>query len=80
EKVAIFGDYDVNGATSSAVLALFLRACGLDPVIRIPDRMFDGDGPNSEVIRQVRADGATLLVTLDCGTTSHDVLAEAQTI
>ncbi len=80
EKVAIFGDYDVDGATSSAVLALFLRACGLDPVIRIPDRIFEGYGPNSEVIRQLRADGATLLVTLDCGTTSHDVLAEAQTI
>ncbi|MBN8941343.1 MAG: single-stranded-DNA-specific exonuclease RecJ [Rhizobiales bacterium] len=80
EKVAIFGDYDVDGATSSAVLALFLRACGLDPVIRIPDRIFEGYGPNSEVIRQLRADGATLLVTLDCGTTSHDVLAEAATI
>ncbi|QCI68552.1 single-stranded-DNA-specific exonuclease RecJ [Phreatobacter stygius] len=77
ERVAIFGDYDVDGATSSAVLALFLRAAGLDPVIRIPDRIFEGYGPNSEAIRQLRADGATLLVTLDCGTTSHEVLAEA---
>ncbi|CEJ13141.1 Single-stranded-DNA-specific exonuclease RecJ [bacterium YEK0313] len=77
EKIAIFGDYDVDGATSSALLTLFLRDCGLAPVVRIPDRIFEGYGPNSDAIRALRADGATLLVTLDCGTTSHEVLAEA---
>jgi single-stranded-DNA-specific exonuclease len=77
ESVAIFGDYDVDGATSSALLALFLRSAGLNPVVRIPDRIFEGYGPNAEVIRGLAEDGATLLVTLDCGTTSHEILAGA---
>src|ERR1700759_2122642 len=48
EKVAIFGDYDVDGATSAALLAGHLRHCGLDPLIHIPDRLFEGYGPNTE--------------------------------
>ena len=48
EKVAIFGDYDVDGATSAALLAWHLRHCGLDPLIHIPDRIFEGYGPNVE--------------------------------
>ena len=47
EKVAIFGDYDVDGATSAALLAWHLRHCGLDPLIHIPDRLFEGYGPNT---------------------------------
>ncbi len=78
EKVAIFGDYDVDGASSAAVLARFLRFGGLDPIIHIPDRIFEGYGPNVEAIRSLAAAGATLLVTVDCGTTSHEPLAEAQ--
>jgi single-stranded-DNA-specific exonuclease len=78
EKVAIFGDYDVDGASAAAVLARFLRHGGLDPIIHIPDRLFEGYGPNSEAIRTLAAAGATLLVTVDCGTTSHEPLAEAQ--
>ncbi len=78
EKVAIFGDYDVDGASSAAVLARFLRHGGLDPIIHIPDRVFEGYGPNVEAIRSLKAAGATLLVTVDCGTTSHEPLAEAQ--
>jgi single-stranded-DNA-specific exonuclease len=78
EKVAIFGDYDVDGASSAAVLARFLRQGGLDPVIHIPDRVFEGYGPNVEAIRALKGAGATLLVTVDCGTTSHEPLAEAQ--
>jgi single-stranded-DNA-specific exonuclease len=77
EQVAIFGDYDVDGATSSAVLALFLRAAGLDPFLHIPDRIFEGYGPNAEALRQLAGRGATLLVTLDCGTTSHQILGDA---
>jgi len=53
EKVAIFGDYDVDGATSAALLAWHLRHCGLDPLIHIPDRIFEGYGPNSEAIRML---------------------------
>ncbi|MDH2343046.1 single-stranded-DNA-specific exonuclease RecJ [Bradyrhizobium sp. SSUT77] len=78
EKVAIFGDYDVDGATSAALLAWHLRHCGLDPLIHIPDRIFEGYGPNTEAVRGLAAKGATLLVTVDCGTTSIEPLAEAK--
>ncbi|WNV10144.1 single-stranded-DNA-specific exonuclease RecJ [Tardiphaga sp. 709] len=78
EKVAIFGDYDVDGATSSALLAWHLRHCGLDPQIHIPDRIFEGYGPNVDAIRTLAGKGATLLVTVDCGTTSFEPLAEAK--
>ena len=78
ERVAIFGDYDVDGATSSALLALFLRAGGLDPMVHIPDRIFEGYGPNVEAIRSLAERGAKLLITVDCGTTSVEPLAEAR--
>ncbi|MBV8697007.1 MAG: single-stranded-DNA-specific exonuclease RecJ [Bradyrhizobium sp.] len=78
ERVAIFGDYDVDGATSAALLAWHLRHCGLDPLIHIPDRLFEGYGPNTEAVRALAAKGATLLVTVDCGTTSLEPLAEAR--
>jgi single-stranded-DNA-specific exonuclease len=78
EKVAIFGDYDVDGATSAALLAWHLRHCGLDPLIHIPDRIFEGYGPNVEAVRMLASKGATLLVTVDCGTTSLEPLAEAR--
>jgi single-stranded-DNA-specific exonuclease len=77
EKVAIFGDYDVDGATASALLADWLEAAGAMPRIHIPDRIFEGYGPNADAIRLLRGEGATLLVTVDCGTTSLDVLAIA---
>jgi len=78
ETVAIFGDYDVDGATSAALLAWHLRHCGLDPLIHIPDRIFEGYGPNVEAIRSLASRGAKLLVTVDCGTTSIEPLAEAR--
>ena len=78
EKVAIFGDYDVDGATSAALLAWHLRHCGLDPLIHIPDRLFEGYGPNTEAVRALAAKGATLLIAVDCGTTSIEPLAEAK--
>lgn len=78
ERVAIFGDYDVDGACSAALLADFLTQAGARPRIHIPDRLIEGYGPNSDAIRQLAAEGATLLVTVDCGTTSHEPLAEAR--
>ena len=78
ETVAIFGDYDVDGATSAATLARLLRHCGLRPLVHIPDRIFEGYGPNVEAIRGLAARGAKLLITVDCGTTSHDPVAEAR--
>jgi single-stranded-DNA-specific exonuclease len=78
ELVAIFGDYDVDGATSSALLASFLRTAGIEPLIHIPDRIFEGYGPNVDAIQSLAARGAKLLVTVDCGTTSMEPLAEAK--
>src|SRR3954465_840583 len=78
ERGAIFGDYDVDGAPSAALLAWHLRHCGLDPLIHIPDRIFEGYGPNVEAVRVLAGKGATLLVTVDCGTTSLEALAEAK--
>jgi single-stranded-DNA-specific exonuclease len=80
ESVALFGDYDVDGATSAALLARYLRQCGNDPIIHIPDRLFEGYGPNVEAVRALAARGATLLVCVDCGTTSIEPLAEAKTL
>jgi single-stranded-DNA-specific exonuclease len=80
ESVAIFGDYDVDGATASALLCRFLRHCGLDPIVHIPDRIFEGYGPNVEAIRSFAERSVKLLVTVDCGTTSHATLGEAKKI
>jgi single-stranded-DNA-specific exonuclease len=80
ESIAIFGDYDVDGATSAALLARFLRQCGSDPIIHIPDRLFEGYGPNVEAVRSLAERGATLLVCVDCGTTSIEPLAEAKAL
>jgi single-stranded-DNA-specific exonuclease len=80
ESIAIFGDYDVDGATSAAVLARFLRFGGVEPIIHIPDRLFEGYGPNVEAVRALAGRGATLLVTVDCGTTSVEPLSEAKTL
>lgn len=80
ETVAIFGDYDVDGACSAALLAGYLRAFGLRPFIHIPDRLTEGYGPNSEAIRGLHAEGATLLVCVDCGTSGHGPLGEAKAL
>jgi len=77
EAIAIFGDYDVDGATSSALLASYLRLAGQNPFIYIPDRIFEGYGPNIPAIRTLAERGTKLLVTVDSGTTSHEPLAEA---
>jgi single-stranded-DNA-specific exonuclease len=78
EKVAIFGDYDVDGACSAALLAEYLRACGVDYAIHIPDRITEGYGPNVDAIRGLKEGGADILVTVDCGTASIEPLAEAK--
>jgi single-stranded-DNA-specific exonuclease len=77
ENVAILGDYDVDGATSAALLVRVLRACGLDPIFHIPDRLFEGYGPNVETVRTL-ASRVSLLVTVGCGTTSIEALEEAK--
>jgi single-stranded-DNA-specific exonuclease len=78
EQVAIFGDYDVDGATSAALLTLLLRDLGLSPTAYIPDRMIEGYGPNAAAMERLAAAGATLIVTVDCGAQAFDALAEAR--
>nr|WP_272211105.1 single-stranded-DNA-specific exonuclease RecJ [Marinicella sp. W31]MDC2876986.1 single-stranded-DNA-specific exonuclease RecJ [Marinicella sp. W31] len=78
EKVAVFGDYDVDGACSTALMYRFLRAFGLDVEIYIPDRIFEGYGPNPQAIGALIDSGARLIVTVDCGSTSHDSLSVAR--
>ncbi|MCJ2046876.1 single-stranded-DNA-specific exonuclease RecJ [Methylobacterium sp. J-078] len=77
ECVAIFGDYDVDGAASAALLAAYLRGLGLDVRIHIPDRITEGYGPNVAAVTDLHAAGATLLVTVDCGTSGHAPLEAA---
>jgi single-stranded-DNA-specific exonuclease len=76
--VAIFGDYDVDGACSSALMARFLEHHGTPARIYIPDRIFEGYGPNAAAIEALVNEGAKLIVTVDCGTTSFDPLAAAK--
>jgi len=77
EPVAIFGDYDVDGAASSALMHRFLTHFGIKAHIYIPDRIFEGYGPNPTAINQLIDNGASLIVTVDCGSTSHEALAAA---
>lgn len=78
EAITIFGDYDVDGGTSSAVLLRFLRACGVTPGLTIPDRMKEGYGPNSAAMERIATAGTKLLICVDCGTTAHEPLARAR--
>lgn len=77
QSVAIFGDYDVDGAASSALMCRFFAHHGLQARIYIPDRLFEGYGPNPAAIEGLVKDGAQLIVTVDCGTTSREPLARA---
>ncbi|MBD8903400.1 single-stranded-DNA-specific exonuclease RecJ [Methylobacterium bullatum] len=77
ERVAVFGDYDVDGAASAALMAGYLRALGLTVDIHIPDRITEGYGPNVAAVTALAEGGATLLVCVDCGTSGHEPLAAA---
>lgn len=76
QKIAIIGDYDVDGATSSSVLRLFLEALGVNPQIHIPERD-EGYGPSIKAVDDFKALGSQLLITTDCGTTAFEVLEYA---
>ncbi len=78
ELVAVFGDYDVDGATSTALLSRFLTAVGGRVRPYIPDRMREGYGPNTPALLQLKTEGATLCLTVDCGITAHEPLAAAR--
>ncbi|MGD1935398.1 MAG: single-stranded-DNA-specific exonuclease RecJ [Candidatus Phaeomarinobacter sp.] len=79
EAIAVFGDYDVDGATSSALLERYFTALGVKPRIYIPDRIKEGYGPNPVAMRLLAEEGARVLITVDCGTMAHAALEEAKT-
>ena len=78
EKIGIIGDYDVDGATSVALLGKFLKFVGSDFVFHIPDRVIDGYGPSVSAIHMLKQQGITLIVTLDCGSIAFEEFDEAK--
>jgi len=77
ETIGIFGDYDVDGATSSALLRIFFEAAGARVRVHIPDRITEGYGPNAPALLALKQDGVSVVVTVDCGTTAFAPLAAA---
>jgi len=77
EMIGVFGDYDVDGATSAALLVRFFAAVGGRTRIYVPDRLREGYGPNAAALSRLQAEGARVVVTVDCGTNAHLPLAEA---
>jgi len=78
EKIAVFGDYDVDGATSSALLTRYFAALGIQIRVYIPDRMIEGYGPNAAAMDSLRREGIDLVITVDCGTLSFEPLKAAK--
>jgi single-stranded-DNA-specific exonuclease len=77
EHIAVFGDYDVDGATSAALLILLLRDLGIEARPYIPDRLMEGYGPSGEALVRLKEEGAQLIVTVDCGAQAFEALAMA---
>ena len=78
ETVAIFGDYDVDGATSAALLILLARRLGLEPIVYIPDRLMEGYGPSGKALVELKTKGADLAICVDCGAQAFEALHEAR--
>jgi single-stranded-DNA-specific exonuclease len=81
QKIAIFGDYDVDGATSAALLMRYLNAIGAKPIrLYVPDRLAEGYGPNGPAMHKLKAEGVDLVITVDCGITAFAPLQAAADI
>ena len=78
ETIAVFGDYDADGATSAALLTLLLRQLGTEPIVYIPDRLMEGYGPSGAALVELKDRGASLAVTVDCGAQAFEALEEAK--
>ena len=78
ETIAIFGDYDVDGATSAALLVMLLRRLGGTPIVYIPDRLMEGYGPSGKALVELKTKGASVAVCVDCGAQAFDALEEAR--
>lgn len=77
ETIGVFGDYDVDGTTASAILKLYFDAAGVQSLIYLPDRISEGYGPSADAFRSLHRDGANLIVTVDCGAAAHEPIEEA---
>ncbi len=80
EKIAVFGDYDVDGATSTALLKRFFRELGIEAEIYIPNRVLEGYGPSEGAFKKLKENGNTLVITVDCGTVSFEPMAYGRSI
>lgn len=80
QQVTVFADYDVDGGTSSAILARYFRAWGREIGLYVPDRLIEGYGPSPEAFRHLKEQGADLVITVDCGAAATAALAEAVAI
>ena len=78
EQIAVFGDYDVDGATSAALMILLLRDLGLEARPYIPDRLMEGYGPSGAALVRLKEEGASLIVTVDCGAQAFEALDMAR--
>lgn len=78
EQVAVFGDYDVDGACASALIVRFFRYFGIEVKIYIPDRIVEGYGPNEQAMKMLVQEGARLIITVDCGANSPDAVKAAR--
>lgn len=77
EQIAVFGDYDVDGATSAALWSRFLMMIGQQAMLYIPDRIEEGYGPNANALHKLQAQGASLVLTVDCGISAFEALESA---
>lgn len=80
QKVVVFGDYDVDGATSTALLRSFFGSIGLEVGVYIPNRISEGYGPNVQAFDKIKKNGCDLVITVDCGTVSFEAMEYAAKI
>ena len=80
EKIAVFGDYDVDGSCSAALVSDYLSALGKPPRVYIPDRMTEGYGPSPRAMQILKDEGASLVITVDCGATAQAAFEKAREI
>ncbi|TAN63473.1 single-stranded-DNA-specific exonuclease RecJ, partial [bacterium] len=80
EKIVVYGDYDVDGVTSSALLCLFFKELGCEPLSYIPQRQTEGYGLNAMAIKKLASEGVSLIITVDCGSGSADETALARSL
>ena len=78
EKIAIFGDYDVDGSTSTSIIINYFRALGIELEYHIPNRFTEGYGPSKEVFSKFKKDNVKVIITVDCGTMSYDEMKFAK--